>query len=292
MSPFICVFSLTKDIRVPQGENEDFEELEGNYLEEEEEEESLSFDIDLKQGEDRERENEQEDEVIQTKEEELPEPTASTSEEEHSPTEESQRLEGAIESHTQSDLENDIPDYSADTSFPTDFPEMSLNQTSTSFYEQNTSFFDLQSWAQHAPMPSTEGSNNDTGLTLEDLEDLKEEDSLELRRAYNKVGVSAGSFSDDQPALEPLKPPERTAVQQSSMLSDHDFEDVLSTEPNKSASTKAMSFQEKAVPEPPRPEVANDFTSSELTISSVAKYIYYSDYVLAVPLTHTIYIYI
>ena len=270
MSPFICVFSLTKDIRVPQGENEDFEELEGNYLEEEEEEEeeSLSFDIDLKQGEDRERENEQEDEVIQTKEEELPEPTASTSEEEHSPTEESQRLEEAIESHTQSDLEND---YSADTSFPTDFPEMSLNQTSTSFYEleeQNTSFFDLQSWAQHAPMPSTEGSNNDTGLTLEDLEDLKEEDSLEFRREYNKVGVSAGSFTDDQPALEPLKPPEGPAVQQSSMLSD--FEDVLSAEPNKSASTKATSFQEKAVPEPPRPEVANDFTSSELTISSVA----------------------
>ena len=276
MSPFICVFSLTKDIRVPQGENEDFEELEGNYLEEEEEEESLSFDIDLKQREDRERENEQEDEVIQTKEEELPEPTASTSEEEHSPTEESQRLEGAIESHTQSDLENDyIPDYSEDASFPTDFPEMSQNQTSTSFYEfeeQNSSFFGLhgQLWAQQTPMPSTEGSNNDTGLTLEDLEDLKEEDSLELRRVYNKVGVSAGSFTDDQPALEPLKPPEGTAVQQSSMLSD--FEDVLSTEPNISASTKAMPFQEivqrEAVPETHGPEVVNDFTSSELTISS------------------------
>ena len=205
---YLCVhYSLTKDRRVPKGDDEDFESLqeentaEDSEEDEEEEEEEEEWDpksyiIDVDK-EPKKNANEHDLDVNSTQfTEELKaeEPEALEAEDEPRPNE--NELEGATQvSHSSSNSEEEEEEEDDEGCFS----KLPLHTTVpdhlfTMEGQFQTPSLTGQNWAHADPVHSIDQTMDEGSLTLEDIED-EINDEHRIRKS-NKVGVSAGSGAD------------------------------------------------------------------------------------------------
>ena len=204
----LCVHcSLTKDRRVPKGDDEDFESLQEENTaedseEDEEEEEAEEEEWDPKSyiidvgNEPKKNANEHDLDVNSTQfTEELKaeEPEALEAEDDPRPNE--NELEGATQvSHSSSNSEEEEED---DEGCFSKLPlHASVHDHLLTMEGQfQTPPLTSQNWAQANPVHSIDQTMDEANLTLEDIEDDEINDEHRIRKS-NKVGVSAGSGAD------------------------------------------------------------------------------------------------